>query len=313
MIEVDNKSLTHRPDLWSHYGFAREIAALTGRPLKSLSMSHMDDLTSQRTVVPVTIDDEDKCLRYCALGIGAIDTRPSPGWLQTRLAYVGMRPINLIVDLTNYVMLEIGQPMHAFDGNMIDHIRVMTFAQVKAAGYDASTFTTLDETRREVPDSTLMICNKFHPVAIAGIMGGENSEVAQSTTRILLESATFDAVSVRRSAAALGLRTEARMRIEKSIDTNLALAGIRRFLHLIKVIPEAAVYSGLADAEPRPTSFDADDRQRLRSEVHRSGHRQRARRIHPRLARIWSHAAACIGRWQRYSRLGRRSPHVSRY
>lgn len=254
VIEIDNKSLTHRPDLWGHYGFAREIAALTGRALKPLSMSQMADLTSQSTVVPVTIDDPEKCLRYCALGIGAIDTRPSPGWIQTRLAYVGMRPINLIVDLTNYVMLEIGQPMHAFDGNLIDHIRVMTFAQVRAAGYEASTFTTLDGTQRRIPESTLMICNKFHPVAIAGIMGGENTEIAESTTRILLESATFDPVSVRRSATALGLRTEASMRFEKSLDTNLALTGIRRFLHLVReVIPEATVYSGLADAEPRPT------------------------------------------------------------
>jgi len=254
VIEIDNKSLTHRPDLWGHYGFAREIAALTGQPLKPLHMSPMDDLTSQRPVVTVTIDDPEKCLRYCALGIGAIDTRPSPGWLQTRLAYVGMRPINLIVDLTNYVMLEIGQPMHAFDGNMIDHVRVMTFGQVRAAGYQSSTFATLDGIPREIPDSTLMICNKFHPVAIAGIMGGENSEVAQSTTSILLESATFDAVSVRRSAAALGLRTEASMRFEKSQDTNLSLTGIRRFLYLIReVIPEANVYSGLADEKPRPT------------------------------------------------------------
>ena len=135
VLEIDNKSLTHRPDLWGHYGFAREIAALTGRPLRPLEMSELEDLMSADVVVPVAVDDPEKCYRYCAVGIEGVDTRPSPGWLQTRLAYVGMRPINFIVDLTNYIMLELGQPMHAFDSNMIQAIRVMTFGQVKAAGY----------------------------------------------------------------------------------------------------------------------------------------------------------------------------------
>lgn len=254
LIEIDNKSLTNRPDLWGHYGFAREIAALTGQPLKPLQVSPMEELLSSEPVVRVAIDDPEKCMRYCALGIDGIDTRQSPGWLQTRLAYVGMRPINFIVDLTNFIMLELGQPMHAFDAVMIEEVRVMTFAQARAAGYSGSIFTTLDGTERDVPDTTLMICNGYQPVALAGIMGGENSEVSPSTTSILLESATFDAVSVRRSAAALGLRTEASMRFEKSLDTNLALMATRRFLYLAKqIIPGASIYSGLADAEPRPT------------------------------------------------------------
>ena len=264
VIEIDNKSLTHRPDLWGHYGFAREIAALTGRPLRQLQMSPLEELTSKDVAVPVAIDDTEKCFRYCALGIDGIDTRQSPGWLQTRLAYVGMRPINFIVDLTNYVMLELGQPMHAFDSRMIQAVRVMTFGQVKAKGYPGTTFKTLDGVERRMPDSALMICNGYHPVAIAGIMGGENSEVEPSTTAILLESATFDATSVRRTAIALGLRTEASMRFEKSLDTNLALTATRRFLYLVKkVIPTASIYSGLADVEPRPTrpiwlSIDSD-------------------------------------------------------
>lgn len=254
VIEIDNKSLTNRPDLWGHFGFAREIAALTGRPLKPLQMSEFEELMSSDVAVPVTIDDTERCLRYCALGIQGVDTRQSPEWIQTRLAYVGMRPINLIVDLTNYIMLELGQPMHAFDSNMIQAIRVMTFSQVKAAGYPGSTFTTLDGIERQMPDTALMICNEYQPVAIAGVMGGENSEVEPSTTAILLESATFDPVSVRRTAAALGLRTEASMRFEKSLDTNMALTAARRFLYLTKqIIPTATVYSGLADAEPKPT------------------------------------------------------------
>ena len=153
VLEIDNKSLTHRPDLWGHYGFAREIAALTGRPLRPLEMSELEGLMSADVVVPVAVDDPEKCYRYCALGIEGVDTRPSPGWLQTRLAYVGMRPINFIVDLTNYIMLELGQPMHAFDSNMIQAIRAMTFGQVKAAGYSGSTFTTLDGVEREMPDT----------------------------------------------------------------------------------------------------------------------------------------------------------------
>lgn len=254
LIEIDNKSLTNRPDLWGHYGFAREIAALTGQTLKPLQMAPMDELLSKKPVISVAIDDPEKCMRYCALGIAGIDTRQSPGWVQTRLAYVGMRPINFIVDLTNYIMLELGQPMHAFDASVIQGIRVMTFAQAKAAGFKGSTFTTLDGTERNVPDTTLMICNGYQPVALAGIMGGENSEVWSTTTSILLESATFDAVSVRRSAAALGLRTEASMRFEKSLDTNLALIATRRFLYLTRqTIPGASIYSGLADVEPRPT------------------------------------------------------------
>lgn len=240
VFEVDNKSLTNRPDLWGHYGIAREFAALSGRelkPLETVSLSEFDNLD------PIDIDVQDKelCYRYTGLKVRNITKKISPVDMRIRLFYCGTRAINLLADLTNYLMLEMGQPMHAFDCAKVGSIRVKRF--------DAPfTFTTLDGTERKVDENTLMICTGDTPVAIAGIMGGLDSEIEDDTDSLLLESANFDAASVRKSSTRLGLRTDASMRYEKTLDPEMTVPAIGRFMKLLLDIdPEAQVISRLTD------------------------------------------------------------------
>lgn len=241
IFEVDNKSLTNRPDLWGHYGIAREISVLTKRPLKPLEVmdtSVFKDLAG----IDVKVEDTDKTFRYSCITISNITKKTSPINLKLRLTYCGMRPINLLADLTNYLMLELGQPMHAFDHGKVSKIRVKTFTE-------PVNFTTLDGVERKVDTDTLLICDEKEPVAVAGIMGGELSEITGDTTSVLLESANFDGVSVRKSAVRLGLRTEASSRYEKIIDPELTIPAIERFLKLLKDIdPEIQVTSSLTDS-----------------------------------------------------------------
>ncbi len=246
VFEVDNKSLTNRPDLWGHYGIAREFAALSGRelkPLETVSLKQFDNLE------PIDIDVQDKelCYRYSGLKVRNITKKVSPVDMRIRLFYCGSRAINLLADLTNYLMLEMGQPMHAFDCAKVDSIRVKRF--------DAPfTFTTLDGTERRVDENTLMICTKSGngledtPVAVAGIMGGLDSEIEDDTDSLLLESANFDAASVRKSSTRMGLRTDASMRYEKTLDPEMTVPAIGRFMKLLLDIdPGAQVISKLTD------------------------------------------------------------------
>ena len=239
VFEVDNKSLTNRPDLWGHYGIAREFAALTGRelkPLETVSLEAYDNLP------PIQIDvQDDLCFRYTGLKVRNIQKKVSPVDMRIRLFYCGSRGINLLADLTNYLMLEMGQPMHAFDCAKVDQIEVKRFDK-------PFSFTTLDGQERQVDENTLMICCKGEPVAIAGIMGGLDSEIADDTDSLLLESANFDAVSVRKSSTRLGLRTDASMRYEKTLDPEMCPTAIGRFLKLLLDIdPDAQVISRLTD------------------------------------------------------------------
>ena len=239
VFEVDNKSLTNRPDLWGHYGIAREFAALSGRelkPLETVELSQFDGLD------PIQIDvQDDLCYRYTGLKVRNIQKKVSPVDMRIRLYYCGSRGINLLADLTNYLMLEMGQPMHAFDCAKVDQIEVKRFE----APFQ---FTTLDGTQRTVDENTLMICCKGQPVAIAGIMGGLDSEIEDDTDSLLLESANFDAVSVRKSSTRLGLRTDASIRYEKTLDPEMTVPAIGRFLKLLLDIdPQAQVISRLTD------------------------------------------------------------------
>lgn len=239
VFEVDNKSLTNRPDLWGHYGIAREFSALSGRPLKPLTLS-TDPLDGVQKI-DVKIERSDLAYRYSCLKLTNINRKTSPVDIKIRLTYCGMRPINLLADLTNYIMLELGQPMHAFDGEKINSIVVDTPKESMA-------FTTLDGTERTVDTETLLIYNDNKPVAIAGIMGGLDSEIVGSTASVLLESANFDGVCVRKSSSKLGLRTDASMRYEKILDPDLTVTAIRRFVALIQSIDNgAAIGSGLSD------------------------------------------------------------------
>ena len=224
IFEVDNKSLTNRPDLWGHYGIAREFAALAGRELKPIETV---DLSQYNALPKVDLKIEDPlCQRYSCLQFENISRNVSPVNMRIRLFYCGMRAINYLADLTNYLMLEMGQPMHAFDSRKVEKIRIKRFDT-------PFEFTTLDGVERHIDENTLMICNGDKPVAIAGIMGGLDSEIVEDTTTLTLESATFDAVSIRKSTVRLAHRTDASMRYEKCLDPELTVPAIARFVKLL--------------------------------------------------------------------------------
>lgn len=240
IFEVDNKSLTNRPDLWGHYGIAREISVLTKRPLKQLEVYNTKKY-KDLAKIDVSVEDTAKCFRYSCITVSDIKVKKSPINMKIRLTYCGMRPINLLADLTNYLMMELGQPMHAFDKSKIAKIRVKTYPET-------INFKTLDGNERKIDKETLLICDEKEPAAIAGIMGGELSEITDATDSVLLESANFDAVSVRKSATRLGLRTDASARYEKTIDPELTIPAIERFLKLlIEIDPGVKVTSALTD------------------------------------------------------------------
>ncbi len=241
VFEVDNKSLTNRPDLWGHYGIAREFAALAGRELKPLETV---DLAQYDNLPKVDMKIEDPlCQRYSCLQVENITKSVSPVNMRIRLYYCGMRGINLLADLTNYLMLEMGQPMHAFDSRKVEKLRIKRFDT-------PFTFTTLDSIERNVDENTLMICNGDTPVAIAGIMGGLDSEIVDDTTTLTLESATFDAVSIRKSTVRLAHRTDASMRYEKCLDPQMTVPAIARFVKLLTDIDSGVqVVSSLTDEE----------------------------------------------------------------
>ncbi|MBQ0017283.1 MAG: phenylalanine--tRNA ligase subunit beta [Clostridiales bacterium] len=239
VFEVDNKSLTNRPDLWCHYGIAREIATILDRPLKPIVTENLQYYT-QNGQVDVEVYSEN-CYRYSAIKVGNVSKKRSTIGMEIRLFYCGMRAINLLADITNYVMLDVGQPMHAFDGDVVKSIQVK----------DVRTpieFTTLDNEVRMLPQDSVVICSNNTPVAVAGVMGGLDSEITDNTKNLLLESACFDPTSVRKTAQKLGMRTEASARYEKSLDPELTTLAIARFVHILRDIdPQITILSGLTD------------------------------------------------------------------
>ena len=241
IFEVDNKSLTNRPDLWGHYGIAREFAALAGRELKPMDTV---DLSAYDNLPKVDMKIEDPlCQRYSCLQVENITKTVSPVNMRIRLFYCGMRGINLLADLTNYLMLEMGQPMHAFDSRKVEKIRIKRFNE-------PFTFQTLDGVDRKIDENTLMICNDNTPVAIAGIMGGLDSEIVEDTTTLTLESATFDAASIRKSTVRLAHRTDASQRYEKCLDPEMTTVAIARFVKLLQDIDSnSTVVSALTDEQ----------------------------------------------------------------
>ena len=241
VFEVDNKSLTNRPDLWGHYGIAREFAALTGNPLKPVDRV---DTSVYAELPPVDIDiqDAEHCYRYSGMKVDNVTVHTSPVNMRIRLFYCGSRAINLLADLTNCLMMELGQPMHAFDRRKVDSIQVRRFDEPFA-------FKTLDGNERNIDENTLMICCQGEPVAIAGIMGGLDSEIEDDTTSLLLESANFDGISIRKSSQRLGMRTDASMRYEKMLDPEITNVAIERFLKLLfEIDPAIQVVSSLSDS-----------------------------------------------------------------
>ena len=226
IIEIDNKSITHRPDLWGHYGFSRELAAIFGRELRPMEMIDAEE-GAGLPAFPLRIEDREGCPGYCCMDIDCLTPDYSPVWMQYRLLAVGLRPINLLVDLTNYIMLELGQPMHAFDGERVRDVIVAPFG-------DSGTFRTLDSVDRKMNPEDLMICDHTGPIALAGVMGGENTEIKENTSRLLLESANFNPARIRRTALRLALRSDASMRFEKGQPPYHMAISIRRFVDLLR-------------------------------------------------------------------------------
>jgi len=246
IFEIDNTAITSRPDLWGHYGFARELSAILARPLRPLDLgaARRDYEESGPPRVGVELEAGDLCPRYLGWRIGGVRVGPSPDWLRRRLESVGQRPINNVVDLTNYVQLECGQPLHAFDARQVAEGRI-----VVRRAQPRERVTTLDGQPRDLPEGALVIADPVRALAIAGVMGLENSEVREETTEILLEVAHFAMTSIRATSKALGLRTEAASRFEKGLDPEGVPVAAMRFLKLLRdVVPEARPLGGPRDA-----------------------------------------------------------------
>ena len=240
IIEVDNKSLTHRPDLWGHYGMAREVAAITGKKL----LDPVRETLTENPQIKVTIEDYAFCPRYSALVFENVTVQPSPLWLQYRLEAIGLNPISNIVDVTNFIMAELAQPMHAFDADKLHDGQII----VRSA-HPGETMAALNGETYELDPSNLVIADPQGAVALAGVIGGAGSAISATTTRIVLESACFNASSIRKTSSKLKLRTDASMRFEKSQDPVNTVRGLARALELLReVSPGIRLVGGLADS-----------------------------------------------------------------
>ncbi len=245
IVEIDNKSITHRPDLWGHFGMAREVAAILRHPLRDPVKPSL--IPGEPAPIPspikVAIEDLDLCPRYSALVFDNVTVQPSPLWLQYGLTAIGLNPINNIVDMTNFIMSELAQPMHAFDRDLLHGDTIF----VRRA-HEGEYFLALNEQDFTLHPSNLVIADAKGAVALAGVIGGMDSAIADSTTRIVLESACFNASSVRRTSAALKLRTDASMRFEKSQDPANTVRGLARAVELLQELsPGIRLVGGLAD------------------------------------------------------------------
>lgn len=243
IFEVDNKSLSNRPDLWSHYGLARELSAIFSLSLKPYAklLGRFEFSDKKEDSLDIKVEDKELCPRYQAIRVDDIEVGESPDWLKEKLIAVGQKPINNIVDLTNYVMLEIGQPLHAFDAGKIKKVSIRH-------AVPGETIETLDGQERALIESDLVIADGKKAIAIAGVMGGRNSEIDSQTKAIILESANFQGVAIRKTSSRLGLRSESSMRFEKSLDPLLTEVALMRFLTLLKEIrPAIKIASNLAD------------------------------------------------------------------
>lgn len=237
----------NRPDCLSVIGVARELAVRYQLPLTvpAVSLVESDESTEER--INVGILDQKNCPRYSARYLSEVQLGPSPWWLATRLHRAGMRPINNVVDITNYVMMETGQPLHAFDYDLLEGARI----NVRQAS-PGEEFVTLDGRLHQLPEGALLICDGKKPIAIAGVMGGLNSEVSNRTSRVLLESAYFHPQSIRRTAKALGLSTESAQRFERGVDPNGAVYASNRAAQLMAEFCGARVGRGVVDVYPSP-------------------------------------------------------------
>lgn len=237
----------NRADCLSHLGIAREISAYSGKPIKLPEININKDVSSEQDNFSVEILNPEKCPRYTARIIKNVTIKESPDWLKNRLNILGLRPINNVVDITNLVLMECGQPLHAFDLNKLAGRKIV----VKTAN-ESEKFISLDGKERILDNSMLMICDGDKPVAIGGVMGGENSEITNETTDILLESAYFDPSSVRRTSKKLALQSDSSYRFERGVDINNVVFASNRATELIVELTGAKSVSNLIDVYPVP-------------------------------------------------------------
>ena len=239
---VEFEITPNRPDCLSVIGLAREASATFGRPLKLHTPEVKGCGGSIAELVDIDIEDGELCPRYTARMVKNVKIQPSPAWMRERLRNSGVRPINNIVDITNYVMLEYGQPMHAFDFSCVEgnHIIVRT-------AREGETIQTLDGNQRKLTTSMLCICDENKPVCVAGVMGGANSEIVGDTAMVLFESANFNGTSVHRTAAALNMRTDASSRYEKGLDPMNTLKAVERACELVELLGAGEVVEGVMD------------------------------------------------------------------
>lgn len=249
VFEIDNKSITHRPDLWGHRGVAREIGALVGRKLLPFDVTIPKGPADP---LKVRVEVPELCPRYTALVFDGVRVGQSPLWLKVMLNYVGVRPINNVVDLTNFVMLDVGNPTHAFDARFLASDTI-----VVRRGLPGETLRTLDNVVRDLSPDDVVIADGERAVALGGVMGGENSQIREDTTRVVLEAACFNPTAIRRTSARLGLRTEASARFEKGLDLSSPIQATALFARLMQeVCPSSFVASRfycVSVPEPEPT------------------------------------------------------------
>jgi phenylalanyl-tRNA synthetase beta chain len=243
----DVEVTTNRPDAMNHRGLAREAALATGATLLPLEIEFEESDEDAAELAAVEIADDAACSRYVARVIRGVTVGESPEWMRRRLLNCGIRPINVVVDVTNYVLLELGQPLHAFDLERVRGRKIVVRSAI-----DGEKLTTLDGEERELDPSMLMIADGEGIMALAGIMGGGDSEIHENTTDVLLESAHFDALSVRRTARRLGMHTEASHRFERGTDPEMAAVACDRAAALIAELAGGRVCRGRIDVYPRP-------------------------------------------------------------
>ncbi|MBQ6623782.1 MAG: phenylalanine--tRNA ligase subunit beta, partial [Mogibacterium sp.] len=244
ILEVDNKSLSNRPDLWGHYGVARELAAIYKLPLKELDTALPEGLPEYK----ITIEEPDRCPRFTATKIENIHVKESPQWMKTLITNAGMRPINAIVDITNFVLMAVGQPQHAYDSTHVKGDEI-----VVRLAKDGEQLLLLDEKDLDLTSDHLVICDAEHPLNLAGIKGGKDDSVLDSTDSIILECAVFTAPGIRRTTAYFNEKTDAALRYEKGIDTQRANLGVNMALSLFKEIYPECKITAFTDCYPVKT------------------------------------------------------------
>ncbi|MFA5128111.1 MAG: phenylalanine--tRNA ligase subunit beta [Patescibacteria group bacterium] len=247
ILEIDNKSLSNRPDLWGHYGIAREVAVLFGKNIKDYKTKPIKPAKKSAVSLAVEIKDKNLCPRYMAVVVSGIKIGESPDWLKARLSAVGIRPINNVVDITNYVMVDLGEPMHAFDAKQLAVNNKQLTSIIVRKAEPGEFLTLLDGNKIELSVEDLVIADSEKPLALAGIMGGEYSGINDKTETIIFEAATFNASSIRKSSIRHSLRTDSSARFEKSLDPNLCNDALNKAVELLGETCRSAKVEALVD------------------------------------------------------------------